>query len=221
LNQSYPYHTRVFLLSDTMENKESSLEPQVNVEGHTLVSTGFPEETITVDAGLTYVGGETFILYEVARCEIHLYAEADERGRVQRLYWFQFEGYLPSVTTRSYDYSGDPYRTMIRGHEFYDSVRHYNVEAVRGGWSDDSDTMHVVRLLEQEGYRLEGDVMRVRLIRLDEEKERELMIVYMEALERHGLSLTDFEGPGGDSKWREASEALRSRALAGVKMDVK
>jgi hypothetical protein len=183
-----------------MENKKSSLEPRVKVEGSTLVSTGYPEGTITVDAGLTYVGGEAFILYDVARCEIHLYTEVDERGRVLRLYWFQFEGYLPSATKRSYDYSGDLHRTVIGGHEYYDSVRRYNVEAVRGRWGDDSDTMHVMRLLEQEGCRLEGDVMRIRLVRLDKEKERELMIVYMEALERHGLSLTDFEGPGGGSK---------------------
>lgn len=75
-----------------MENTESYLAPRVTVEGSTLVSKGFPEGTIAVDTSLTYVGGETFILYEVARCEIHLYAEADERGRVLRLYWFQFEG---------------------------------------------------------------------------------------------------------------------------------
>jgi hypothetical protein len=203
-----------------MENKEPYMESQVKVEGSTLVSTGFPEGTIKVDPGLSYVGGETFILYGVARCEIHLYAEADERGRVQRLYWFQFEGYLPSASPRGYDYSADPYRTVIGGHEYYDSVRRYNVEAVREGWGDDSDTMHVVRLLEREGYRLEGDVMRVRLVRLDESGELELMIVYMETLDQHGLSLTDFEGPGGDSKWRETSEALRSRALAGMKIDV-
>jgi len=194
---------------------------KVNVHGNTLASTGFPEGTITVDAGLTYVGGEAFILYDVARCEIHLYAEADERGRVLRLYWFQFEGYLPSATKRSYDYSGDPHRTVIGGHMYYDSVRRYNVEAMRGGWGDDSDTMHVVRLLEREGCRLKGDVMRIRLVRLDDEKERELMIVYMEALERYGLSLSDFEGAGGDFKWREAVEALRSRALAGMKIDMK
>jgi len=208
-------------LDNAMENKKSSLEPQVKVEGSTLISTWYPEGTIMVDAGLNYVGGEAFILYDVARCEIHLYAEADERGRVLRLYWFQFEGYLPSASPGSYDYSGDPHRTVIGGHMYYDSVRRYNVEAMRGGWGDDSDTMHVVRLLEREGCRLKGDVMRIRLVRLDDEKERELMIVYMEALERYGLSLSDFEGAGGDFKWREAVEALRSRALAGMKIDMK
>lgn len=120
-----------------------------------------------------------------------------------------------------YEYSGDPYRIVIGGREFYDSVRHYNVEATRGGWADDSDTMHAVRLLERRGYRLEGDVMRIRLIRLDENHNQELMIVYMEVLEQYGLSLIDFEGTDGDSDWWEASEALRTRAMAGIKIDMK
>jgi hypothetical protein len=43
------------------------------------------------------------------------------------------------------------------------------------------------------------------------------MIIYMEDLDHHGLSLTDFEGVSGDSKWQEASEGLRTRALEGIK----
>lgn len=81
-----------------MENLGSYLEFQVTIEDNTLISKGFPEGRITVDESFNYVDGETFIRYEVARCEIHLYAEADESGRILRLYWFQFEGYLPSVT---------------------------------------------------------------------------------------------------------------------------
>ncbi len=204
-----------------MEDTESYLVPRVTVEGSMLVSKGFPEGTITVDNVLTYVGGETFILYEVARCEVHLYAEADDCGRVLRLYWFQFEGYLPSIESRGYDYSDDPYRTMIGRHEFYDSVRYYNVAASQGGWPDDSDTMHVLRLLEGEGYRLDGDIMRIRLVRLDEGNEQELMIIYMEDLDQHGLSLTDFGGTDGALKWKEACEGLRTRALAGMKIDTK
>jgi hypothetical protein len=204
-----------------MENTESYLVPQVTVEGATLISKGFPEGTVTVDPMLTYVGGETFIFYEVAHCEIHLYAEADESGRILRLYWFQFEGYLPSIIPRSYDYSSDPYRTMIGKQEFFDSVRYYNVVVSRENWSDDSDTMHVLRLLERKGYRLDDDVMSIRLVRLEEGNEQELMIIYMEDLDQHGLSLTDFERAGGDLKWKEAYEGLRTRALAGMTIDMK
>jgi hypothetical protein len=211
----------VLFVCYTMEDTESLLVPRVTVEGDTLVSKGFPEGTVAVDDVLSYVGGETFILYDAARCEVHLFAEADEGGRVLRLYWFQFEGYLPSAVPRGYDYSGDPCRTIIGMHEFYDSVRYFNVADSRGGWPDDSDTMHVFRLLEREGYRLDGDVMRVRLVRLDQDNQQELMIVYMEDLGQHGLSLTGFEGAGGGLKWKEACKGLRARALAGMKMDMK
>ena len=204
-----------------MEDTESYLVPQVTVEGTTLVSKGFPEGTITVDTMLTYVGGETFILYDVARCEIHLYAEADESGRILRLYWFQFEGYLPSIIPRSYDYSDDPYRTMIGEHEFFDSVSYINVAASRDDWPDDSDSMHVFRLLKRKGYRLNDDMMCIRLVRLDEGNEQELVIEYMEDLDQHGLSLTDFEGTGGKLEWKKAYEGLRTRALAGMKIDMK
>ena len=63
-----------------MEDTESLLVPRVTVEGNTLVSKGFPEGTVAVDDVLSYVGGETFILYDAARCEVHLFAEADEGG---------------------------------------------------------------------------------------------------------------------------------------------
>jgi len=204
-----------------MKKMESHLTPWVTVEGATLVSKRFPEGIITVDATLTYIGGETFILYDVAHCEIHLYAEADESGRVLRLYWFQFEGYLPSVTSVGYDYSNDPERTVINGHEFYDSVRYFNVTISRDDWSDDSDTIHMLHLLEQRGYHLDGNVMSIRLVRLDEDKQKELMIVYMEDLDQHGLSLKDFEEVDGDLRWRETSEGLRTRALKDMKMDIK
>ena len=200
---------------------DPGLVPKVTVNGSTLISEGFPEGTITVDAKMNYVGGETFILYEVARCEIHLYADADKSGRIRRLYWFQFEGYLPNANHRSYDYSSDPRRTMFNDHEFYDSVRFFNVESSRVDWSDDSDTMYMVRLLERNGFSLEGNMMRVRLVRLDEGKEQELMIIYMESFDQYGLSLEDFGGVDGDFKWKEISEGLRSRALAGIKMNMK
>jgi hypothetical protein len=204
-----------------MEDTESLLVPRVNVESNTLVSKGFPEGTVAVDDGLSYVGGEAFILYDVARCEVHLFAEANVSGRVLRLYWFQFEGYLPSAVPRSYDYSSDPCRTVVGGHEFYGSVRYFNVVDSRVGWPDDSDTIHVYRMFEREGYRLEGDVMRFRLGRLYEGNRQELMIVYMEDLGQHGLSLSGFEGAGGGLRWKEACESLRARALAGMRMDMK
>jgi hypothetical protein len=204
-----------------MKNLSSILVPQVTVNGFTLASEGFPEGTITVDSNMNYIGGETFILYKVARCEIHLFANADKSGRIHRFYWFQFEGYLPNEHGYIYDYSSDPLRAEIDGRVFFESIRFYNVETIRNEWSDDSDSMHMVRLLERNGYSLSGDMMRVRLVHLDEEKKREFMIIYMENLDQYGLGIEEFKGVRGSSRWKKTSEGLRSRALEGIKMVLK
>jgi hypothetical protein len=49
------------------------------------------------------VGGHVFILYDVARAEQHFFVDADQAGLVKRLYWVQFEGYLPD-NNHSYKY---------------------------------------------------------------------------------------------------------------------
>jgi hypothetical protein len=201
-------------------DKPASILPQVTVEGTTLLSRRFPQGTIKINPDLNYVGGETFILYNIASCEIHLFAKADETGRILRLYWFQFEEYLPSAIPRRYDYSKDPYRTKIGNHEFYDSVRYYNVANARKDWSPESDSMHVIRLLEKKGFRLKDDVMRIRLVRLDKEWKKELMIIYMEDLSQHGLSLKDFVDANGELTWKEVSKGLRNRIITGMKLDM-
>ena len=174
-----------------------------------------------MDTTLTYVGGETFILYDIARCEIHLYLEADETGRVLRLYWFQFEGYLPSFIPRSYDYTDEPFRTTIGQHEFFDGVSYYHVADSRKDWSDDSDITHVLRLFEQKGYHLDDEITGIRLVRLDENEKQELMLIYLEDLAQYGLSIASFEDPGGDLKWKAAYEELRNRTLSGMQIDMK
>ena len=42
------------------------------VRGATLTSSAFPVGTIAIDAKYSYVGRDEFILYGVARCELHL-----------------------------------------------------------------------------------------------------------------------------------------------------
>ena len=59
---------------------------------------------VHVPATATYVGNERFNLYGVADAEIHVFADADAARKVQRLYWVQFESYLPSNDHR-YNYA--------------------------------------------------------------------------------------------------------------------
>ena len=110
----------VILAACSASGSATAGEMQATVANRVLTSTVFPEGSIRFGSDLTYVGSEKFILYEVANCEIHLFVEADDK-RVKRLYWIQFEAYLPEVD-RTYDYSGSQLRTKIDGHDFHDDA---------------------------------------------------------------------------------------------------
>src|SRR5262245_42490362 len=74
-----------------------------SVKGQVLISPETPAVKIEFDKGFKYAGGHDFILYDVAHAEQHFFVDADKEGRVKRMYWVQFEGYLPS-NTHTYRY---------------------------------------------------------------------------------------------------------------------
>lgn len=197
------------------------LEYQTKLHGtQQLVSKEFPQSTITMDSSFTYVGAETFILYDVARCEIRLFVDADSNKAVNRLYWIQYEGYLPSLWPHWYEMDGEPYRTRIGGREFYDGVNFYTVDSSRHLWEADSDIGRVFAMMEAKGYTLDSEVMRIKLLHLNEDADKELMLMYNERMSSHGLTIASFGDSGKESeKWEAVSEDLRRRALAGMKID--
>ncbi len=74
-----------------------------SVTGQVLTSTEMPAVRLEFEKEFKYAGSQSFILYDVARAEQHFFIDADKEGRIKRLYWVQFEGYLPS-NTNSYRY---------------------------------------------------------------------------------------------------------------------
>lgn len=58
------------------------------------------------------------VLYGIADCELHAFVESDNQQNVQRLYWVQFEGYLPSKPELHHAYDS-PRHLTIGGMDFY------------------------------------------------------------------------------------------------------
>lgn len=164
------------------------------------------------DDGLEYVGSSEFVLYGVADAAIHVFVALGDQRRVQRLYWIQFEGYLPTVD-RSYDYDASQGRTEIGGHQYYEDAWVWNLNAVdiRAG----SDTEHVLELLREHELVLGPELIGLRLVRLDAERRKELMIVYLEDLRASRLSADALSGRDR----ARVVEALRTRALGGVRIE--
>ena len=153
----------------------------------------------------------SFILYDVANAEQHFFVDADKDGRIKRMYWVQFEGYLPS-NTHSYDYKATK-TVKIGGLDFIADATARNIKANPG--RPDSDGNRARAFLTTKGYRLGSDeVMTQRLVHLiDEAKRNELMIIYLEDLGPMKLTATDVT-PGGKAagQWEAISTGLLERA---------
>jgi hypothetical protein len=188
-----------------------------SVNGHVLTSTEAPAVRIEFPGDFKYVGTQDFILYDVARAEQHFFVDADAEGRVKRLYWVQFEGYLPS-NTHTYDYESKQTAT-IGGLEFVADAFPAQLEPDKG--RPDSDGARARAFLKSKGYQMaSNDVLLQRLVHLvDASKRSELMIIYAESLGGTGLDAASLSPGGRDAaKWPEVSKGLLDRATKGLKI---
>lgn len=186
-----------------------------SVKGQTLTSTALPAVRLKFDKAFKYAGGHDFILYDVARAEQHFFVDADKQGHIRRMYWVQFEGYLPS-NAHTYKYKVNK-SVQIGGLEFIADAYARNIKDDPG--RPDSDGSRARGFLESKGYRLASDdVLSQRLVYLvDEEKRNELMIIYLEDLSAMKLTAADFEAGGSAaSRWNEISSGLLERAVKGM-----
>ena len=146
----------IFAAAACAQTTKTDLKNLRTANGLTLSSPELPKFKLKFKKPFKYVGGHTFILYEVARAEQHFYVDADKDGNVSRLYWVQYEGYLPS-NTHTYDYSKSK-QVKIGGLDFAadSSPRKYDPADAR----PNSDRAKAIDLLTSKGFKIaSGDVI--------------------------------------------------------------
>ena len=201
------------------ESKETNATKQQSrsVKGQVLASAEMPAILLEFDKEFKYVGNQDFILYDVARAEQHFFVDADKQERIKRLYWVQFEGYLPG-NTHTYRYKVNKSVNM-GGFDFIADASARNIKGNLG--RPDSDSNRARIFLEGKGYRMASDdVLSQRLVHLvDEAKRNELMIIYMEDLSGMGLTAADLSPNGSAAtRWDEVSRGLLERTMKGMKV---
>ena len=196
---------------------EVDLNTLRTAKGQILTSPELPKLQLRFAKTFKYVGGHTFILYDVARAEQHFFVDADKDGNVYRFYWIQFEGYLPNIP-HHYNYTS-PKSVNIGGLDFFADVAARKIDLKQG--RPDSDGNRAREFLTSKGFKIASDeVMTQRLVHLlDKEKRNELLIFYLEVLTPTGFTSADLvEGGKAYDKWPWISEGLLRRAQSGMQL---
>lgn len=188
--------------------------PERQVHNNSVSSERNPKAKIRLPKPAQYVGADRWVLYGDADCELHAFVEADNQQNVQRLYWVQFEGYLPSKPELHHTYDS-PRHIRLGGMDFYvDTWTRSSNEKIRSG----SDREHIEALIRAKGYKMPPGMMYIRLVHLlDREKRQELMIIYGEDLAPTGFSSSDLqEGGRAYDKWPAIESGLMDRAKSKI-----
>ena len=192
--------------------------PERKVEGNVITSQRDPNVRIELPKSAQYVGADRWVLYDIADCELHAFVEADGQKNVQRLYWVQFEGYVPTKPELKHKYDSPRHATM-GGLDFYVDtwVRRKDAETQKG-----SDREHIEALIGAKGYKMPEGMMDVRLVHLlDEQKRKELMVIYGEDVSQTGFTVTDLSEKGrAFSHWPAIENALIERAKSKITIRV-
>lgn len=187
--------------------------PDRTIRGHTVVSSHDPAVLIRLPASATYVGADRWLLREYADdIELHAFVDADRERHVRRLYWVQFEAYLPSRPELRHRYTSRRHVTL-GGMDFYLDT-----------WLErdspdapDSDGAHLKALLRSAGYVLPKSLISARFVHLMDESRKELMYLYSEDTAFTGFPADDLaEGGRAHGQWPGIEAAVIARARRSI-----
>lgn len=220
----------------------SSQAPERTVVANVLSSEREPKVRIQVPKSAQYLGADRWVLYGIADCELHVFVEANAGKHVRGIYWVQFESYVPTMPALKHEYTS-PRHVNLGGLDFYlDTwVRalapnkkpnpelqdleaylrakgyHVSPAELKSG----SDEEHMETLIRTRGYHLPAEMASVRLVHLiDEEKRKELMIIYSEDLAPTGFSAGALRAGGKErAQWPHVEAALIANAQRSISVE--
>lgn len=196
--------------------------PAARVQRNAIVHPG-EGVTVRVPASARYLGGERFNLYGVADAEVHVFAELGRGRALRRLYWIQFESYLPSRPELSYNYAEGNRRA-----EPWGLVTWLRSGPVRtdGPVRPGSDREHVFNILRRASVPIPAEVMNVRMVQMLDDPQgtgrgrRELMLIYSEDLAPSGARVADLVTDGRpNERWAPMETALVERATRNFRVE--
>jgi hypothetical protein len=197
--------------------EETTVQGVVN--GQTLSNNRYPNVKFELPAEFHYAGSQRFQLYGNADAEQHFFVEADEKN-VKRLFWVQYEGYLPS-NNHTYDYSDQPIKFAHGGLDWLADValsRPMGMQPSSNPPNPNSDGARFRALMKAKGYKLPAQHARIRAVALDKEKRNELMIIYIEDLALTGEKPAAAQGNEAPKPSEELQKKIAERFRERLKV---
>ena len=182
-----------------------------SASGNQLISPYDPASVLSFADEYRYLGGQKFILYGIADTEQHFFVETSEADVLESVYWIQYEAYLPGKPY-TYDYDDSPLRVTLGDVELFTDTDVFEfdptIERRRG-----SDGAMAREFLASHGYTYPLHNAYARLVYLtDASRQKELMIIFIEDLERYGFAATDLgEGGAHAASWPEVEQKFLDR----------
>jgi len=191
--------------------------PQRSVSANTITSQSDPAASIRLPDDVTYVGTDTFLLTKPKlgkfdACELYAFASGGADGSLRKVYWVQFEHYLPKYPDLHFTYDS-PNHVTIDGLDFY-----VDVNVTQGDAEPDpgSDGDHFYTLLAKHGYK-RVPMMYVRFVHLlDAAKRKELMVIVGEALPDGLTAAAIKEGGATHARWPAMEKDFVARAAHSI-----
>ena len=184
------------------------------VHGNSVVSSHDPTVRIELPESTTYVGADQWLLKAYSdNIELHAFVDADADKHIKRIYWVQFEAYLPSHPELKHRYESVRHVTM-GGMDFYVDTW---VERIDGQEEPESDGAHLKALLRSAGYTLPESLMSARFVHLMDDSRKELMFIYAEDAAATGFTAAEL-GKGGRAhdQWLALEPGLIRRGKLSI-----
>ena len=188
--------------------------PDRAVHGSSVVSSHDPSVRIELPKSATYVGADQWLLKAYSdNIELHAFVDADADKHIKRIYWVQFEAYLPSHPELKHHYDSVRHATL-GGMDFYVDTW---VERTDAKEEPDSDGAHLKALLRSAGYTLPESMMSARFVHLMDDSRKELMFIYAEDAAATGFTPAEL-GKGGKAhdQWLTLEQGLIRRGQLGI-----
>ena len=222
-----PFSTLALTVALNACTGATCLEPQTwpapmrAVDGASLSSPYQPDARIRVPDEAVYIGAQRWALYDAVDAEMHLFVEAGEDRIVDRLYWIQFEAYLPSLPNAEYDFHrSDLERRPLGDADFFVRARFGEGDSDEPEPGSDNAMMRAV--LADAGYALPDETINATMKHIldPDDPREELMIIYIEDLEPTGSTMSEIietrlEGP----LWAGLSQGVLDRAQARISVE--